>query len=113
MTTLAKCRKRRHKLGALENQLLTPWNGKFTQPCRKGNCSSNLNQLAKLTDVVREDFYSEKRIMPAMNTKENETELELEFAIPGFDKKDFEVSVNQGVLHISGEKKIRRKGRSK
>jgi len=44
------------------------------------------------------------RNMPAVNIKENERNYEVELAVPGYDKKDFEISVDNGVLTVSGEK---------
>ncbi len=41
---------------------------------------------------------------PAMNVKETKTGFEVELAAPGYDKKDFEVSVNEGCLTVSAEK---------
>jgi HSP20 family protein len=42
---------------------------------------------------------------PAVNIKENEKNFEIEVAAPGMEKKDFEISVNSGILTISAEKK--------
>ena len=42
--------------------------------------------------------------MPAVNIKENEKNFEIELASPGMEKKDFNISVNNGVLIISAEK---------
>jgi len=44
------------------------------------------------------------RNMPAVNIKENERNYEVELAVPGYDKKDFEISIDNGVLTVSGEK---------
>ena len=44
------------------------------------------------------------RNMPAVNIKENEKNYEVELALPGYDKKDFEISIDNGVLTVSGEK---------
>jgi HSP20 family protein len=43
--------------------------------------------------------------MPAVNVMENEKNFEVELAAPGFEKKDFNISLDYGVLTISGEKK--------
>jgi HSP20 family protein len=52
-----------------------------------------------------DDFFEEDSMMPAMNVKENDTNFEIEFAAPGFTKKDFEVTINDKMLNVSGEKK--------
>jgi HSP20 family protein len=44
------------------------------------------------------------RNMPAVNIKENEKNYEVELAVPGYDKKDFEISIDNGLLTVSGEK---------
>ena len=44
------------------------------------------------------------RNMPAVNIKENEKNYEVELAVPGYDKKDFEISIDNGVLTVSAEK---------
>jgi len=40
-----------------------------------------------------------------VNVKETENGYEMEVIAPGFEKTDFTVSVDQGVLNVSGEKK--------
>jgi HSP20 family protein len=45
------------------------------------------------------------RNMPAVNIRENEKDYEVELAVPGYDKKDFEISVDNGLLTVSGEKR--------
>ena len=42
---------------------------------------------------------------PAVNIKENEKDFELEFAIPGFNKEDFNIEVDKNVLTVSSETK--------
>lgn len=49
--------------------------------------------------------WGERFSTPAVNVKENENGFELEVAAPGFDKKDFNIEVDNGVLTISSEKK--------
>jgi HSP20 family protein len=44
------------------------------------------------------------RNMPAVNIKETEKNYEVELALPGYDKKDFEISIDNGLLTVSGEK---------
>ncbi len=42
--------------------------------------------------------------LPAVNIKENKKEFSIEFAAPGFTKKDFKIDLDQDVLTISAEK---------
>lgn len=49
--------------------------------------------------------FPEKAIeVPSANVIENDKEFKLELSAPGFDKKDFKVEVNDGILSISAEK---------
>ena len=43
--------------------------------------------------------------VPAVNIKENEKDFELELAVPGRNKEDFQIEVNENVLTISSETK--------
>jgi HSP20 family protein len=43
--------------------------------------------------------------VPAVNIKENEQDFELEFAIPGFKKEDFNIELDNDVLTVSSEMK--------
>ena len=40
---------------------------------------------------------------PALNIKETDDAFEIELAAPGFSKKDFEVTIDDGYLNISAE----------
>lgn len=42
--------------------------------------------------------------MPAVNIKDNEKDYEIEMAAPGMKKKDFKITVENGVLNILAEK---------
>ncbi len=50
---------------------------------------------------LRSDF-----TMPAVNVSEKEDKWELEAAVPGMEKDDFDVKVEKGVLRISAEKEL-------
>jgi len=49
-------------------------------------------------------FWNGKTTEPAMNILETDTDFEIELVAPGFSKKDFEVSIDNGYLNISAEK---------
>jgi len=53
--------------------------------------------------LLTDDFLMENKWIPAMNIKETEDLFEIEMAAPGFTKKDFEISVENGFLKISAE----------
>ena len=59
--------------------------------------------------LFTKDLLLEDNWMPAMNIKENDLNFEIEVAVPGFNKKDFDVNIENGVLHIAAEKKIEKK----
>lgn len=55
-----------------------------------------------------DDFFNEGSLLrkmdePSMNVKENDDNFEIEIAAPGYDKKDFEVNIDNGCLNISAE----------
>ena len=56
------------------------------------------------TNLFNEDFWNGKSQEPALNIKETDDAFEVELAAPGFSKKDFEVTIEDGCLHVSAEK---------
>lgn len=55
-------------------------------------------------DMLPERFWNGKRAVPALNIKETDDNFEIELAAPGFGKKDFEVTIEDGCLNIKAEK---------
>lgn len=55
-------------------------------------------------DFFADDFFVKGRNLPAMNVKENMDNFEIELAVPGFSKKDIEVTMEDDVLHICAQK---------
>ena len=53
-------------------------------------------------DWFEKDF---KHVLPAVNIKENKNEFKIEFAAPGFTKKDFKINLEENVLTVGAEKK--------
>lgn len=51
-----------------------------------------------------DDFFSKKNDPPAKNVKEDNENFELELAVPGFSKKNIEVTMDDDVLCICGKK---------
>jgi len=56
-------------------------------------------------EIFLDTFFDRKAKLPAMNIKENPIHFEIELAVPGFDKEDIEVSLENDILHIRAEKK--------
>ncbi|QTD37633.1 Hsp20/alpha crystallin family protein [Polaribacter batillariae] len=51
------------------------------------------------------NFSDTNTTLPAVNIKENENDFIVEVAVPGMDKKDFKIDLDNDVLTISSEKK--------
>jgi HSP20 family protein len=61
-----------------------------------------------LSDFFDDDFIAPalgRRSMPAANIEETDKSFELEIAAPGFNKKDFNISIENDCLIVSAEKK--------
>lgn len=54
------------------------------------------------TDLLQSDRAG---FMPSVNITETDTSYQIEASAPGFDKEDFKVQIEDGVLTISGEHK--------
>ncbi len=67
--------------------------------------NDSLKSFLSSDDFFNNDFFEEDSLMPVMNVKEHDDDFEIEFAAPGFSKKDFEVTINDNILNVSGEKK--------
>ena len=76
------------------NRLFPSWN------------NDSLKSFLSTDDFFNNDFFDEDGLMPAMNVKEHENDFEIEFAAPGFSKKDFEVTIDDNILNVCGEKKV-------
>lgn len=75
------------------NKLFPSWN------------NDSLKSFLSTDDFFNNDFFEEDSLMPAMNIKEHDQDFEIEFAAPGFSKEDFEVTINDNILNVCGEKK--------
>lgn len=80
---------------------------------RNGNSMNNFQNLERslgfpsfFSDTL-ERIFSEETIswMPAANIKERAEDFRIDLAVPGMDKKDFNVEVDNTVLTVSGERK--------
>lgn len=57
-----------------------------------------------LMDWRSKNFSRTNTTLPSVNVKENDDEFKIDVAVPGFDKNDFKIEVNNDVLTISSEK---------
>ena len=65
---------------------------------------SALNLMDKLLGLDQEVY--EDNVYPSINVYENDDLVELKVLLPGLDKKDIEAKIEDGILSISGKKKI-------
>ena len=63
-----------------------------------------IKNLLSFDPFVNDDFTFDNGILPAMNIQEKEDLFEIEFAVPGFSKEDFNITLDENILHVSGEK---------
>lgn len=73
---------------------LFPWN------------NGGLRSLLDYDPFINDNLLDEDSFMPAMNVKEHDKDFEIEFAAPGFSKKDFDISIDGDILHVCGEKSM-------
>ena len=67
--------------------------------------NNGLKSFLSSDEFFNNDFFEEDSLMPAMNVKEHDDDFEIEFAAPGFSKKDFEVTIDDDILNVCGEKR--------
>ena len=53
---------------------------------------------------VDDDFFNLEKTHPSMNVKEHKDDFEIEFAAPGFEKKDFNITIKDDVLEVYAQK---------
>lgn len=62
------------------------------------------NKPASIFSSLWEDFYDEeKNFVPATNIKETNKHFELELRVPGFEKENFDINVDDNRLIISAK----------
>jgi len=57
-------------------------------------------------DWTTRNFSDTNTTLPSVNVLESDDSYEVDMAAPGFEKKDFRIELNHGVLTISSEKKV-------
>lgn len=66
--------------------------------------NENLSDFFNRDAFVNDDFFNLEKSLPAMNIKEHDDDFEIELAAPGFDKKDFEITMRDDILEVSAQK---------
>lgn len=64
-----------------------------------------LNNFFSVEDNWPVGFHQNHRTQPAVNIEEDDKEYRLELAVPGMQKDQFKIELDQDVLTISGEAK--------
>ncbi|MDW8331876.1 MAG: Hsp20/alpha crystallin family protein [Cyclobacteriaceae bacterium] len=59
------------------------------------------------------DWMKRMQVVPAVNVLEKDKAFEIEVAAPGLEKKDFNITVDNGVLTISCEKETEKEDKDK
>ncbi len=59
----------------------------------------------EFSDWTNSNYSETNTTLPAVNIKENDNEFIVEVAVPGMDKKDFNIDLNDNILTISSDKK--------
>lgn len=62
--------------------------------------------LHKFFNDVNFDNTQMEKFSPSVDVLESDKSYELHFAVPGFDKNEFSIEVEENVLTVSGERKI-------
>jgi len=59
-------------------------------------------------DLTWPSLFRDGEMLPAINIKDEETQYDIEFAVPGYNKDDFKVSIEKGILTVKAEVKDER-----
>ena len=73
-------------------------------PTRFTNQDLSLFDRFFSNDVFNRDYSETNTTLPSVNIKETEDKFGVEVAVPGFNKKDFNIELNNNELTISSEK---------
>ncbi len=68
--------------------------------------SPAISNFFDMDRLATEELLFKKDLFPAINVVEKDDNYDIEIAVPGFTKKDFNVTIDDGMLNISAEKKV-------
>jgi len=95
-----------------------PTNGKSEKSIAKSSANKLIPAIPSFRSLIdsfwdSDNFFGQdveafinRSGMPAVNIKDNTKTYEVKVAVPGLDKRDINITVNNGVLCIKGEKEI-------
>ena len=66
--------------------------------------NENMVDLFNREEFINEEFFNLERSLPAMNVKEHKNDFEIELSVPGFEKDDFEITMDNDLLEVSAKK---------
>ncbi len=83
--------------------------------------NKNRNEFPTTVNGLMDKFFNDvtfdntqmEKFSPSVDVLESDKSYELHFAVPGFDKKSFNIDVEENVLAISGERKFEEKKEEK
>ncbi|PLV59111.1 Hsp20/alpha crystallin family protein [Thermotoga sp. KOL6] len=86
---------------------------------RREDIFKPFRELQREIDRLFEDFFrsdlrpAAEAFAPDMDVYETDDEVVVEVEIPGIDRKDVKITVEENILKISGEKKVEREQKGK
>jgi HSP20 family protein len=66
--------------------------------------NDGLSPFLDVNELFADDFFSNGKNVPAMNVKENRKDFEIELSVPGFEKKDIKVVLENDELIVNAQK---------
>lgn len=88
---------------------------KFRRPFEHGHTNNQVMYNSPFTGLMENffgsDFFAKEyaSFVPAVNVSEEAEKFNVELSAPGFEKTDFKIEVDKGVLMVSGEHKTETK----
>jgi HSP20 family protein len=65
-------------------------------------------EIDRLFDDFAHGFGGQGNLLPSMDVTESDKEIEIAAELPGLERKDVDISIDDNILTIRGEKKIER-----
>ena len=92
---------------------------KWRRPFENGQLNRSAMYNAPLNGLFENLFGNDMisrehaQFMPAVNLSEDEAHYHVELSAPGFDKGDFKIELNEGILSISGKHETEKETKEK
>jgi len=74
--------------------------------------SPAISNFFDMDRLATDELLFKKDLFPAINVVEKDNVFDVEVAVPGFSKKDFNITIDDGMLNISAERKTESKKES-